>query len=467
MSRQPPLPPGPPPNDFYRPGPSRYDNNYPPPPGTNGRNNSTFQFQANMSHVARPPPPPPPPPQGVSSNGSYRDQTVRYNREPNYSMQDSYRPSQTDFTFRQDAPRSIIENSRQQQDYRQPIQRSRNNVSDRRDGYNQRDGHHQAPSRGRGGYRGRGGFPRRAAERPMLQTKREPTPELMKGMDSNENETVKFRSPDDLSDSDEVDMDLSSNEVDASHGGENSEQPRKKQARTASYKAAEGDSIPRWSNPDPYTALPPPDESQGPKRDILKMIRKSKVESNSKAVPKSEAVTDDFISFDFGDQDDEDDQPNISLRRGESSQDAYSGNGMPGVPTGPSGQQSSSVSFSHRESLHESSTAARAPISSVSEAQKAGKMIFEFENPSDTALGNRKRTIDDEIKDDRWREGHSQQGGQRQVQVRRVRNSNQKSSAPVAGRLTSQWSYRNNATQPTPSPWCTVDHSRTTNMGLW
>jgi non-canonical poly(A) RNA polymerase PAPD5/7 len=70
---------------------------------------------------------------------------------------------------------------------------------------------------------------------------------------------------------------------------------------------------PKWSNPDPYTALPPPSQSTGPKKDIVETIRKAKLETAQDAA-SSNPVKDniDFISFDDGpavislDSDDED-----------------------------------------------------------------------------------------------------------------------------------------------------------------
>lgn len=55
---------------------------------------------------------------------------------------------------------------------------------------------------------------------------------------------------------------------------------------------------PKWSNPDPYTVLPPPDESQHKRMDVVKMIRKAKLQ-NSLSEAKKDAVTDndDFISL--------------------------------------------------------------------------------------------------------------------------------------------------------------------------
>ncbi len=66
---------------------------------------------------------------------------------------------------------------------------------------------------------------------------------------------------------------------------------------------------PKWSNPDPYTALPPPDETQVKRPDFVKLIRKARVSATAaEPLIGGDAVTtnDDFISFGADDDDFED-----------------------------------------------------------------------------------------------------------------------------------------------------------------
>jgi len=92
---------------------------------------------------------------------------------------------------------------------------------------------------------------------------------------------------------------------------EEDEHPRAKRARIGSPKAtatqapAFSASVdppkPKWSNPDPYTVLPPPGESSNkPKKDVLQLIRQAKVESQAEA--KSNQTSNDFISLNFDDE---------------------------------------------------------------------------------------------------------------------------------------------------------------------
>lgn len=65
------------------------------------------------------------------------------------------------------------------------------------------------------------------------------------------------------------------------------------------------DTAPKWSNPEYFTVLPPPTQYDRPKKDIVQLIRKAKVESASHSDPgRAVAQNDDFIAF----ESDKDDQ---------------------------------------------------------------------------------------------------------------------------------------------------------------
>lgn len=105
---------------------------------------------------------------------------------------------------------------------------------------------------------------------------------------------LKFAHVSDLSDSDEADMDLSSDD----NEGHNDEAPPRKR-RAVETASAPPPPAPKWSNPDPYTVLPPPDESQSKKVDVVKLIRKARVADNAAQQQKADPVAsnEDFISF--------------------------------------------------------------------------------------------------------------------------------------------------------------------------
>ena len=77
-----------------------------------------------------------------------------------------------------------------------------------------------------------------------------------------------------------------------------SEPPAKRQAISAD-RATNSDSIPKWSNPDPYSVLPPVDEIQRKRKDPVAYIRKAFKATEAKSVAQNQvAANDDFISFD-------------------------------------------------------------------------------------------------------------------------------------------------------------------------
>lgn len=108
---------------------------------------------------------------------------------------------------------------------------------------------------------------------------------------------------------------VSSDEDDdaASTGGDNGDQPSTKRTKTGAT-MPDASAAPKWSNPDPYTVLPPTDMSMAPKKDIVQTIRKAKVDAANKA-SSANAIKEnvDFISFDdFNDEAEEEPDAELS-----------------------------------------------------------------------------------------------------------------------------------------------------------
>lgn len=154
----------------------------------------------------------------------------------------------------------------------------------------------------------------RTAERPLLTSQRERTPELV-GVPSDENQTIrKFRPLEEISDSEEEPMNMS--EDDEPNDADPDGGPARKKRIVDS---TSGDSskpapapapapAPKWSNPDPYTVLPPAEDNPNPgkKKDVVKMIRKAKVQAENQRLAESKARNEvvenaDFIKFDMDD----------------------------------------------------------------------------------------------------------------------------------------------------------------------
>ncbi|KAL3445712.1 hypothetical protein BJX65DRAFT_296794 [Aspergillus insuetus] len=137
------------------------------------------------------------------------------------------------------------------------------------------------------------------SERPLLRSRREVTPELLTGFDGGvEKPAMKFARLENLSDSEEAEMDVSSSDDDQEA------HPRKKRApendtASSTESVAVVTPTPKWSNPDPYTALPPPDESQNKKVDVVKLIRKARLAASAAQTAQTDAVVsnEDFISL--------------------------------------------------------------------------------------------------------------------------------------------------------------------------
>ncbi|KAL2144008.1 hypothetical protein VTI28DRAFT_9690 [Corynascus sepedonium] len=390
----------PPPRDYRNGRDSRHRNGSPPrdsyrPPSYAGRNDR--EFDTRWSREGAP-----------SSN--YRGS----------SGADNYRLPQGDFTFRVDKPSGVQDsdtyrpqgNRKGRHDGRgpqspggdsRPAKRSRGQHDRSFKGTNGappfRDNRH-----GRG-YGGRPWRPFIAAERELLKADHNSSTEVAF---YNTSGGVTYRPLDELSDSDEAEMDISGDEAGAA------EEPSNKRARLAVEQTASDSNTPKWSNPDPYTALPPETATQGKKTDVVKMIRKSRVQEKEvrTALPSQSA---DFISFD-SDSDNADDDAD------DQEQKAPAGGVLPNAPEQPNLQL---------------------PPKPV--VSKLGTAPLLLPDPISSALGSRKRTHDDEIK----------------MPHTRLKKA---TKMPSGGGITKEW-------LPDPEldsiPWMEADHSQSANMAIW
>jgi len=269
-----------------------------------------------------------------------------------------------------------------------------------------------------------------ASDRAFLKAKRDPTPELLPGMAEDEKQ-VKYIPIEDVSDSSEAEMDLSDSEDEG--------QPKKKQARTKK-RAADGDSAPKWSNPDPYTALPPPDAGEK-KKDLVKLIKKARLGAGSAAVAKPEVASYDFIAFDFGD-DKEDDAAQETANG--------NGNGVSNTPIGPRvDPHTAGSSMSNNQTP---------PQNGYTVQNNLGNQFTPLNaiaaNPD---LGSRKRTIRDEIKETpTLRQALATTAPIKAPNLHKP----QKGKKPAAkGEVVQEW-------RGFTTPWIDIDHRDTVNLGL-
>ena len=249
-----------------------------------------------------------PPPQQKRRGGSGRElasRTTGLNSGGNRGHGDNYRPgnqqfgsapSRSDFTFTsshqgpQFPPATTVQRGARRNN------NNRNGASGPNNGRPTMRGGDGAPANSRGGRRyQRGGFrPQAAHERALLQSRDDGTEHFL-GVAQ---DTNKFRDLASMSDDEEADMDVETDDSD----GDDAAPKKTKLTRTQSLTRADGDSVPKWSNPDPYTVLPPPEETTGKRIDVVKLIRKAKNQLAEQASTNNAvAANDDFISF--GDDD--------------------------------------------------------------------------------------------------------------------------------------------------------------------
>lgn len=260
-----------------------------------------------------PPLPPGPPPSRIfGSNDTYRPS----GHHPEYPRRaqhdgDSWRPSddhtqyhQNDFSFRPDdnAPRY-------------PPERERDEAAA---AYNtgRRDNRYQTKrGAGRGNYGQRIFTNRRpTAERPLLTARGSNIEEQMLGFE--QHGVQRFLPAEDLSDSGE-DMEESEAEVEdpqiiatspnslppVTEQGDMDAAERPAKRRALPTQSNEASSAPKWSNPDPYTVLPPVDDAQRKRTDVVKLIRKARIAAEKEEGAQNEVSKNtDFISF--GSEDD-------------------------------------------------------------------------------------------------------------------------------------------------------------------
>ncbi|KAI1303833.1 hypothetical protein F5Y03DRAFT_359222 [Xylaria venustula] len=340
-----------------------------------------------------------------------------------HNSRDEYRPPRSEFTFRQEAPAGIATDRAPH--YPRYDDRGGRSYAPRYDD----------PRRPRNQQRRPGPFQRRerekAADRLLLSKRYDDDSELMLG-DTAVRAT--YRDVDDLSDSDEVDMDISDNgendsQADLSNG---SDRPAKRTRTEAPVSAsATAQDAPKWSNPDPYTALPPPETTR--KKDVVQLIRKARVEAEAQkpSVPTEAA---DFISCDFSDDDADRKALNDAAEQT-----------WPNAPTGP---RAASSTLPRKPPMSTSQLPEKAqppPPPPPNTAKQNGKKAAAVDlTPSDD-LGSRKRTINDEIKPP-----HAL------LNVKKVNRM------PSGGSVVPIWQPAKNKN---PCPWAVEDHSGVPNMG--
>lgn len=401
---------------------------------------------------------------------------------PSFHGSDSWRPDDTrhshQFSFRNSS--AAPQYPREHDHYvpsRQPGQPARSRQTDEQV-RNQRglgiDHRHEnrpysrprPPPRSHTGFQcGRGNRHVATAARPLLSLKQSDTVEQTLGVTDDPNAVKRFLHVEDMTDSDEEQMEESDSEQDLSNepvshaSGSNNLQPsleppaKRRALGIASNGSAAASQVPKWSNPDPYTSLPPTDELRK-RKDVVKLIRKARVAIEKDASAANQVhINEDFISFGY----EESIVPRQSVPRSSSvvSED-YDEGELTDVPSEPK-------AFSHLHNLH-GGRVAKAPGAEDMDVSTdirgsppalRSRLIRDadmalLEDPhldQDNPLGSRKRTHDDVIK------VHPER-------IARVKGAYLEKSG---GSLLDAWLPR---THSDPTPWLDRSAGRCENMGF-
>ena len=373
-------------------------------------------------------------------------------------MVDSYRPDGASYASYGHAQQNEFSFRNNSQAPQYPRQEERDRLGD-----NRRPIHRNYPSnRGRG--RGRGARIV-TAERPLLRLQQGETTQQVLGSAGNTNAAQKFQSIGDFTDSgdeamDESDPDnetvLHSTQIGDVGNGDVSAPPAK---RRAIAKSDETSDVPKWSNPDPYTVLPPVDEEQRKRKDVVKLIRKARIVTEKEEAAQNEvAANDDFISFGneekTSDEDEEAQSPTIAGAPNgprqpnppQYVQDLHT-NGVPGT----NAALSSANQLGPPPALNLTvNSPPRHLVQDLPAEPKSADILRVVQNGNDTRdinLGSRKRTHDDEIK----------------PVLRRPPPPKKGKGPPSNGSLVDEWVPRHDQN---PTPWLIRSQYRTENAGF-
>jgi non-canonical poly(A) RNA polymerase PAPD5/7 len=375
-----------------------------------------------------------------NNNHDKRDRNPRRSRSPIAHMhqfgRDEYRPQRETRGYQDD--RSYREQGRTEFTFRSENQAQFPPTGPRS---------FERKGRGRGGKNGtsrrdwqerKPWAPKAAVDRDILHSKvdRETTPERLTGMSGAPN---RFKNLDELSESGS-DMDMDSGYEDSA--GEANEDNAHASKRTKQSSAGmDGNSVPKWSNPDPYTALPPVDEPRGKKTDVVEFIRKAKVaaeQEKEKSQRNDVADNVDFISFGMDDDESTAHSEQLSVEDAPAAAgQAITGsmNDLPRRP--PVSTSSTSNQFSHLNNLHSMLNAT--PISAGNQQSSA---LDQWPPPPPPPLDDLPLPPPPTL-------SHRQPHGK-------------KRKRPLVGDIEPEWEAIDRATA---TPWCTEDHSETESMG--
>jgi len=203
--------------------------------------------------------------------------------------------------------------------------------------------------------------------------------------------------------------------------------------------AAGGDSVPRWSNPDPYALAD--EQPRGKKQDVVQLIRKAKVSATDKIGSLNDiADNEDYVPLDFGDDDDDDDEDS-ELESGEVS--AIATTNQIQIMNGDANGSQSEIMIGDTNAS-QTQVMSQDLTQSNTQLQDTLTLIAAKDVPHPVlTLPGAPLIIDTRPP---------------------KRNLKRKRETELDGNVLAKWSPTSGIH---PTPWVVVDHSETSNMGLW
>ena len=144
--------------------------------------------------------------------------------------------------------------------------------------------------------------PRTAANRPLFNLRHNEIADFA-FTNGNSEPKFSFRNLNELTDSEEEEM--------AQLDDEQPTHRANKRARLSKIESDAAPALPKWSNPDPYTSLPPAADATAKRTDVVKLIRKARVDTLNGLQKVNKA--DDFISFEGAEPDSSEESAHSSL----------------------------------------------------------------------------------------------------------------------------------------------------------
>ena len=203
---------------------------------------------------------------------------------------------------------------------------------------------------------------------------------------------------------------------------------------------------PKWSNPEYFTVLPPPESGLAPKKDIVQTIRNAKVESAPQHDATTNAVKEnaDFISFNMDDEASEEDAPS----------EPSPPKNAPTGPSKPGKEASAKPNDEVPKKRRNQFVSPPGPFQPFN--------LSRFNKSKDSTGSPPPPPTIDQLMTMADRMGLKTKPPLGPVQQPKGKKRKAVEISKGLGDVVSEWQC--NDTNPTP--WCTVDHTRTANVGL-